>query len=149
MGLVRVDLTGHSRASPQTVYDVAANSSRYPEWSRIGAFEAVRPGADGPFGVGSRRIFRTWPLRLLEEVVELRPGRLVAYTVLKGLPFRGYRADIELEPDPDGGTRIRWRCAFEPTILGTGGLCRAFMTGVFSDMLPALAAEAERIEAAP
>jgi hypothetical protein len=144
---IRTEATAHSKASPATVYAVAADSSGYPRWSRIGSFEAVRPGRDGPYGVGSLRIFRTPPLKLLEEVVELVPDRLVAYTLHSGLPFRGYRADIELTPAADGGTDIRWRNTFETTWPGTGWFWRAFMQSVFNEMTPQLAREAERIEA--
>ena len=143
---IQVEARAHSKASPAMVYAVAADSSCYPRWSRIGSFEAVRPGEDGPYGVGSRRIFRTPPIKLLEEVVELVPGRRVAYTVISGLPFRGYRADIELAAAADGGTDIWWHNGFETTLPGTGWCWRAFMQGIFNEMTPQLAREAERIE---
>jgi hypothetical protein len=144
---IQVEARAHSKASPDSVYAVAADSAGYPRWSMIGSFEAVQPGEGGPFGVGSRRIYRTPPLRLLEEVVELIPGRKVAYILLGGLPFRGYLAQIELTPTSDGGTDIRWSNSFETTIPGTGWFFRAFMQGVFDKMTPQLAREAERIEA--
>jgi hypothetical protein len=143
---IQIEARAHSKASPASVFAVAADSSGYPRWSRIGSFEAVRPGEGGPYGVGSRRIFRTPPIKLLEEVVELVPDRLVAYSVVSGLPFRGYRADIELTPAADGGTDIWWRNAFETTIPGTRWFWRAFMQGVFDEMTPQLAREAERVE---
>ena len=146
MKLLQAEANARSTASPATVYAVAKDSSRYPEWSRIGAFEHVRDGAGEACGVGSRRIFRTWPLNLLEEVVELVPERRVAYVVPSGLPFRDYRADIEIEPLQGGGTAIRWHNRFYAKYRGTGFLCRAFMQKVFDDMVPALAREAERIE---
>ena len=98
MKRVQVDVTGQTAASPPTVYEVAKDSSGYPRWSRIGSFEHVRSGRDEPYGVGSVRIFRTWPLKIVEEVVELVPQRRVSYIVHRGLPFRDYRADIELAP---------------------------------------------------
>jgi hypothetical protein len=72
-----------------------------------GSFEHVRSGRDEPCGVGSVRIFRTWPLKIVEEVVDLVPERRVSYIVHRGLPFRDYRADIELTAGADGGTTIR------------------------------------------
>lgn len=144
---IRIDVRTISTARPSTVYAVAKDSSRYPAWSAIGSFEHVRPGVDGPYGVGSLRIFRTAPLKLLEEVVELEPDRRVAYVVHRGLPFRDYRADIELSPAPDGGTAIRWHNCFWPKYPGTGLLCRMFMQSIFDTITPALAREAERIEA--
>ena len=144
---IQVEARAHSKAKPASVYAVAADSSGYPRWSMIGSFEAVRPGVDGPFGVGSRRIYRTPPLKLLEEVVEIVPDRKVAYVLISGLPFRDYRAQVELTLAADGGTDIRWSNRFETTIPGTGWFYRAFMQGVFDKMAPQLAREAERIEA--
>jgi uncharacterized protein YndB with AHSA1/START domain len=146
MKRVQVDMTRQTAGSPATVYEVAKDSSGYPRWSGIGSFEHLRSGRDEPYGVGSVRIFRTGPLKIVEEVVELVPERRVSYIVQRGLPFRDYRADIELTPRADGGTTIRWQCSFFPTVPGTGFLCRAFMERVLSAILPALAAEAERIE---
>ena len=148
MKCLRVDVRGQSSASPATVYAVAKDSSRYPAWSRIGSFEHVRSGQGEPYGVGSLRIFRTCSLKLFEEVVELVPDRRVAYIVHRGLPFRDYRADIELEPMAGGGTAIRWHHSFYAKIPGTSALCLAFMQWVLGEMTPALAAEAERIERA-
>ena len=144
---IRVEARAHSKASPATVYAVAADSVGYPRWSMIGSFEAVRPGEGGPFGVGSRRIYRTPPLKLLEEVVELVPDRRVAYLLISGLTFRDYRAQVELTPAADGGTDIQWSNSFTTTIPGTGWFFRAFMQRVFDTMTPQLAREAERIEA--
>lgn len=146
MNRVQVDARGQSAASPATVYAVAKDSSGYPRWSRIGEFVNVRSGRDEPFGVGSVRIFRTWPLTIVEEVVDLVPDRRISYIVHRGLPFRDYKADIDLTPIAGGGTAIHWRSSFYPTIPGTGFLCRTFMHRVLTEMLPALAAEAERIE---
>jgi hypothetical protein len=143
---IEIDVRASSKASPTTVYEVAKDSSRYPAWSQIGSFEHVRAGDQEPYGVGSQRIFRTGPLKLFEEVVQLEPGRRVAYVVHRGLPFREYRADIELSPLPAGGTAIRWRNCFWPKYPSTGSLCRLFMQYVLGSMTPALAREADRIE---
>jgi ribosome-associated toxin RatA of RatAB toxin-antitoxin module len=135
-----------SRASAATVFGLASDSMSYPTWSMIGSCEIVRAGDS--LGLGELRIFRTGFLRLLEEVVEVVPQRRVSYVVHRGLPFRDYRADVDLEPLEGGGTSIRWRCAFYPRIRGTGWLCRAFMRSVLSSMAPALARHAEKIERA-
>ncbi|MGA0601291.1 SRPBCC family protein [Caulobacter sp. KR2-114] len=143
---VRTEVTVHAKARPETVYAVAKDSSLYPVWSRIGAFEHVRDGEGERYGVGSVRIFRTWPLTLVEEVVELIPGRRVSYIVHSGLPFRDYRADIDITPAADGGSEIRWSNRFWPTFPGGAALMGAFMRSVFRQMTPQLAAEAERLE---
>jgi hypothetical protein len=143
---IQIAVTAHSAASPAAVYAVAKDSSGYPRWSRIGAFEHLRDGEGERFGVGSRRIFRTWPLRLTEEVVELIPDRRVGYIVIAGLPFRGYRADIDIEPTQGGGTTIRWSNSFHVTLPFIGRFLRRFMQGVFEEMTPQLAREAEGLE---
>ena len=147
MGVMRevvVEARARSKASTVMVYEAAKDSSRYPDWSMIGSFEHIRPGADELYGVGSQRIYRTWPLRLLEEVTELVPERRVAYALLSGLPFRNYRSSINIEPAPDGGAEIHWRSVFEPRIPGAAAVCRAFMQSVIGRMTPLLAREAER-----
>jgi hypothetical protein len=143
---VEVEAHARARASQPTLYAIAADSAGYPQWSMIGAFEAVRDGEGGPFGVGSRRIYSTFPLKLLEEVVELVPPRRVGYILISGLPFRGYRADIDLTATEDGATDIRWRASFEPTIAGTSWFFRAMMQAVLARMAGELAREAERRE---
>lgn len=146
MGRVNVEASAQSAASAEIVYDVASDSSRYPEWSIIGAFEHVRSGAAGRYGVGSQRIYRTWPLRLLEEVTELIPGRRVSYTVLRGMPFRNYHSSIDITPLDGGGSAIRWHSTFDPLLPGSGRALRAFMQHVLDQTAPALAVEAERIQ---
>ncbi|HET9159872.1 MAG TPA: SRPBCC family protein [Caulobacteraceae bacterium] len=143
---VEVSVTAHSNAPPSAVYAVAADSENYPRWSRIGSFEHARDGEAGRYGVGSRRIYRTWPLKLLEEVVELIPERRVGYILISGLPFDGYHANIDLTPADDGGTIIRWSNRFVVTWPMARGFFAAFMRGVFAEMAPQLAHEAERIE---
>jgi hypothetical protein len=100
----------------------------------------VRGGHDGPHGVGAQRIFRTGFLRVFEEVPELVPDRRVSYLLLSGMPLRDYRADIDLEPNEAGGTRVVWRSGFQPEIAGTGWFFRWFMTRVLRRMVTDLCA---------
>jgi ribosome-associated toxin RatA of RatAB toxin-antitoxin module len=146
MACQHVEARATSRAGAATVFELASDSTSYPTWSMIGSCEIVKAGDS--LGLGELRIFRTGFLRLLEEVVEVVPDRRVSYVVHRGLPFRDYRADVDLEPLEGGGTSIRWRCAFYPRIPGTGWLCRAFMRSVLSSMAPALAHHAEELERA-
>lgn len=133
-------------ADPDVVYSLVKNSASYPFWSMIDEFEAVRPGKDGPYGVGSRRIFRTGRLVMHEEVVELVPDRLVAYILLSGFPMNDYRAETILDLLEGGGTRITWRCAFYPKYTGSGWFWRLTMSWVFRRFLRMLARTAENRE---
>ena len=47
-----------------------------------------------------------------EEIVEVVPDRRISYTLLDGLPLRGYRADFDLTATPDG-TEVRWQASFD------------------------------------
>ena len=141
-----VEARARSKASPQAVYAAAKDSSRYPDWSMIGSFQHLRDGAGEPYGVGSLRLYRTWPLRLVEEITELTPERRVGYSLLSGLPFRNYRSSIDITPATGGGADIHWRSVFEPKIPGTRAACRAFMRMVIDQMTPLLARVAERLE---
>jgi len=143
---VEIEVSAHSSAAPATVYAVVANSEAYPSWSAIGSFEHVRDGVGERYGVGSQRIFRTGPLKLLEEVAELVPDQRVVYLLLGGLPFRDYRATVDLSPAPGGGTDIRWRNHFYVTAPGLRWLFARFMQTVFEGIVPQAAREAERIE---
>jgi hypothetical protein len=145
-GPVEIAVEARSGASPAAVYAVAKDSAGYPRWSRIGSFEHLVDGAGERFGVGSRRRFRTPPLNLTEEVVELIPDHRVGYILLTGLPFGGYRANIDLMPTADGGTLIRWSNRFVVTWPLARGFFAWFMKSVFQEMTPQLAREAERLE---
>jgi Polyketide cyclase / dehydrase and lipid transport len=121
-----IDLTARSTADPATVYALLADSSTWPSWSPLGSYELERPGQATPCGLGAIRIFRTGRVTSREEIVELIPDRRLSYTLLSGLPLRGYRADIDLSPDADG-TLIRWHSRFTAARPGTGWFYRWFL----------------------
>lgn len=134
-----------SSADPETIFSLVKNSATYPFWSMIDEFKLVRPGTDEPHGVGSQRIFRTGRLVMHEEVVELLPGRLAAYTLLSGFPMNEYRAETILEP-VEGGTKITWRCSFYPKYWGSGWFWRLMMSCVFRRFVRDLARASENRE---
>ena len=45
--------------------------------------------------------------RSCERIVELVPDQRLSYALESGLPLRGYRADVDLEPNGDG-TKLRY-----------------------------------------
>jgi hypothetical protein len=93
-------------------------------------------------GVGAIRVFITKVSRAREEVVALTPGRRLSYILLSGLPFRNYRADVDLAP-AEGGTIIRWRASFAPKQPWLGWFWKRFMIWVLSSTAASLAAAAE------
>jgi Polyketide cyclase / dehydrase and lipid transport len=107
--VLEIDVTARSTADPATVYGLLADSSLWPTWAPLGSYELERPGQVTPCGLGAIRIFRTGTVTSREEIVELIPDRRLSYTLLSGLPLRGYRADIDLTPDGsgrDGSSRV-------------------------------------------
>jgi hypothetical protein len=47
-----------------------------------------------------------------EEIVEVVADQRVGYTLLAGLPLRGYRAGFELTPTAEG-TEVGWHATFD------------------------------------
>ena len=129
MGRQRIEQYATTTADPATVYALLRDGASWPTWGPIESFELERPGADEPEGVGAVRIFRGGRVVGRDEVVELVPDRRFSYDHTSNLPIRGYHADVDLEPTPEGGTAIRWVSTFEPEIPGTGRLLRRGLDG--------------------
>jgi hypothetical protein len=141
-----IDVSARSTADVATVYGLLADSSLWPTWAPLGSFELERPGQATPCGLGAIRIFRTGTVKSREEIVELIPDRRLSYTLLSGLPLRGYRADIDLTPDRDG-TAIRWHSRFTAAIPGTGWFYRWFLGRFIRRCADGLAAHAAKATA--
>ena len=124
--LREIDRRAWSAADPQTVWALLADGSTWPVWSPIRSFELRERGDDGAGGLGAIRVFHTGRATSVERVAELRPGRRFSYELASGLPLRGYRADIDLDPSK-GGTSIRWHSTFFPERRGTGWFYRLFL----------------------
>lgn len=129
-------------ASPEAVFGLLGDSSTYPSWSPIDAYQMERPGRSAPHGVGEIRVFLAGRFKVREEIVELIPNRSMAYTLLSGLPMRDYRGETTLEPLPGGGTRIAWQSSFRG-VMGTGWFMRLFMGRTLRRLTSALAQAAE------
>ncbi|HEY2636983.1 MAG TPA: SRPBCC family protein, partial [Solirubrobacteraceae bacterium] len=132
-------------ADPATVYALLRDGATWPTWSPLGSFELERPAPDGePEGVGAVRIFRTGRVTSRERIVELVPERRLSYILLSGLPLRGYRADVDIIPQDDGTTKIRWHSTFAPKVPGTGWLYRLTLGRFIGRVVDGLAAHAAR-----
>jgi len=99
-------------APPAAVFAALQDRSQWPAWSGHDEFELVRPGTAGPYDVGSVGLLRSGRRVMREEIVEVVQGRRIGYTLLAGLPLRGYRAEFDLTPVPDG-TEVRWHSRFD------------------------------------
>ena len=120
MGQIEVRAEAVTSASPARVFALLKDGSTWTQWTIFKSYELERPGRVEPLGVGSVRVFTTQVSKTREEVVELTPNRRFSYTLLSGFPFVGYRADVDLEPHPGGGTSIRWRSRFRVKRFGAG-----------------------------
>lgn len=137
-----IDVERTTAADVQDVWRLLADSSTWPTWTRIEEHVAEQPG--GPDGTGEIRVFKTGRHAVREEIVERRPLERLSYTVLGGLAVRDYRADIDLRPLPDGGTRIRWRTAFRARVPGFGWLYRSALDRATRQFVEGLAEHASR-----
>ena len=107
MALSTYEFTVESRAVHTVVFEVLADATRWREWAgkMITVSEWAREGDPAPGGVGAVRKLGRPPAYALEEIVEFDPPHHLAYTIVRGLPVRGYHADIDLLPTATGGTR--------------------------------------------
>jgi hypothetical protein len=127
----QLEIRAHAQAAPEVVFGLLADGASWPRWSPIESFHLERPGDPPPEGPGAIRVFRRGRTTGRDQLVELIPGRRLAYVSLSGLPVRDYRAVVELRPAGDG-TEISWRASFLPRIPGTGRLL-AWGLGRFLD----------------
>jgi uncharacterized protein YndB with AHSA1/START domain len=112
MGHKQIDIHRVISAPPGAVFALLLDRSTWPTWSGHDAFEPVRPGAAGPYDVGSVGLLRSGRRVMREEVVEVVADQRIGYTLLAGLPLRGYRAGFELTPTPEG-TEVVWHASFD------------------------------------
>lgn len=82
--------------------------------------------------VGAVRRLGIGPLSSLERIVEHVPGRRLVYVVDSWSPVHGYRAEVDLVPIEEGGTRILWSGSFTPKMPGTGPFFRWALKGIVS-----------------
>jgi len=112
MGHKEIEVRQVVPAPPPVVFASLLDRSRWPAWSGHDAFEPVRPGAAGPYDVGSIGLLQSGRRVMREQIIEVVPGRRIGYTLLAGLPLRGYRADFDLTPAGEG-TEVRWHSSFD------------------------------------
>jgi hypothetical protein len=146
MPMSTYELAASSSAPPAAVFEVLADATRWREWAgrMVTVSDWAREGDPAPGGVGAIRRLGRPPVIALEEILEYDPPRHLAYTIVRGLPVRGYHADIDLVATADGGTAIRWSGAFEPKVPGTGAVLATVLERIVRGYATAAASEAER-----
>src|ERR1700721_1966601 len=108
---------------PQVGWSLLSDVMAYPRWGpwrKAGYRSEGDAAANGKGAVywleGSKRYGFRYPVSV-EEILDVEPGKRLAYTVLRGIPVRNYRAEVTLTPAPDG-TLIRWGASWARTIMG-------------------------------
>ena len=92
-------------------------------------------------GTGAVRAFGSGPVTAFEEVLEFEPPKRMTYRVVKGAPMKNHHGEVLFEPEGEG-TRVTWRCRFDPKIPGMGWILGILVKRTFRTALDGLAAHA-------
>ncbi len=127
------------------MFAILADGAAWSKWAGPMVVRSwwEREGEPAPGGVGAIRRLGTERLGSAEEIVAYEPPHHLAYTILKGLPVRAYRADVHITADGDG-SHIEWSGVFAPKVVGTGPLLRGFLLLTIGGFVKRLARYAER-----
>lgn len=141
-----------AHATPETVWELVSDVTRYPEWGPWSATGYERPGDEAPHGPGAVQWLRSARRKYLrygtsiERILAADEPRRLAYTVIGGIPVRNYRAEVTLTPVADG-TLIRWAATCDSTLPGRL-VVRTLRRETYPQVVAGLAAAAERLSAA-
>ncbi len=154
--------SGRSLAPPAVVWPLVAEAARWREWSFLDRSGLETEGSPVPDGVGAVRRFTRYGVGSREQVVAWEPPTHLGYTILRGFPVRGYRADVVLTPVAPagsaggtagdgagaGGTSVTWSVRFEPRYPGTGAATEAVLRLIIRGFVTSLVRYADRQYAA-
>jgi hypothetical protein len=120
-----------STSPPEALFARLAAGDRWAEWAGPFVPRSRWEVPGDPVGTeGAVRRLGIGPFVSLERVVEHVPGRRLVYVVDSPAPYRDYRAQVDLVPLDDGGTRVVWGASFAPRVPGTGVLLRWALHGI-------------------
>lgn len=147
MTQLHVEAEQTARATPEAIWALVGDVTRYPEWGPWSAAGYQRPGDASPRGPGAvqwlRSSRRAYLRRVtsIEKILEVEDRRRLVYTVIGGIPVRNYRAEVSLTPVADG-TRVRWAATWDDTL--SGRIVRRGLRSVYPQIVAGLVAAAER-----
>ncbi|MDQ1385649.1 MAG: hypothetical protein QOG65_3028 [Actinomycetota bacterium] len=101
-------------ATPPTLWALLADATSYANWGPWNASGYEDPSFRGKDALRWMRYGRK---TTVERILELEENRRLVYSVERGIPVRGYRAEVTLAPTPDG-TRVTWSAQWDRTLLG-------------------------------
>jgi uncharacterized protein YndB with AHSA1/START domain len=115
---LHAEAEGFTVADPEVVWALLADANSYSSWGPW-SDSGYQPASEGPSRVGSVQWFRYGRRTMsVEKILEVEERRLLAYTVVHGLPVRNYWAEVTLTPVTSGGTSVRWTADWDRTLLG-------------------------------
>lgn len=147
MAQLQVEAEQTACATPEAIWALVSDVTRYPEWGPWSATGYRQPGHASPRGPGavqwlrsSRRAYGRY-VTSIEQILVAEEGRHLAYTVSGGIPVRNYRADLTLAPAGEG-THVRWTASWDAT--PRGRLVLRGLRRFYPEIVAGLVAAAER-----
>ena len=134
----------HSTASPEAVFAVLADAPTWQEWAGPAvprsSWEAGAPAG----GIGAVRRLGFGALSSREEIVAYDPPHRLGYVLRSGEGLHHYRATVDLQAQPDGGTHIVWSGTVDTSVPGLAGPLIAVFRRLVGNFATRLARQAER-----
>jgi uncharacterized protein YndB with AHSA1/START domain len=151
MAQLHVEAEATAKASPEAVWALVSDATRYPSWGpwSDGHYENPDEEPDAR-GVGAVQVLRSAQRYMgryttsVEKILVFEEDRHLAYTVIRGMPVRNYRADVTLTPSAEG-THIQWAATWDNTVLGR--IAWRGLRTFYPEMMAGLVAAAERYAA--
>jgi uncharacterized protein YndB with AHSA1/START domain len=136
-----------SAASPETVFAVLADGSRWQQWAGPAVPRSSWAPGSPQGGIGAVRRLGLGPLSSREEIVAHEPPRLLSYVLRSGEGLHHYRATVDVRPEPVGGTRIVWSGQVDSRVPGLAPALAAMFRLLVTGFARRLARHAESVQA--
>ena len=147
MTQLHVEAEATAKASPETVWALVSDATKYPSWGPWIDGHYEKAGEKDAPGVGAVQVLRSAQrymgrhITSVERILEFEEDRRLAYMVIGGIPVRNYRAEVILTPSAEG-THIRWAATWDNTF--PGRMAWRGLRTFFPEMMTGLVAAAER-----
>jgi uncharacterized protein YndB with AHSA1/START domain len=147
MAQLHVEAEATTKASPETVWALVSDATKYPSWGPWIDGHYKKAGEETAHGAGAVQVLRSAQrymgrhITSVERILEVEQGRRLAYLVIRGMPVRNYRGEVTLTPSGDG-THIRWTADWDNTMLGR--MAWRGLRTFFPEMMAGLVAAAGR-----